>query len=129
MVNLSVSLCWPLPRISLCHVTGAVSEHGAALPEFVFAPAHPVERQGRRDLAFEVRQAEDGSAVLPVFTTIDRLVATLGSHQPWVRLPLRAARALVGAAGVRHVVLDPVQADENSLWTQADLETLEAETS
>jgi hypothetical protein len=108
-------------------VTGAVSEQGTALPELVFVPAHPVDGSDARDIAVEVRRAADGSAVLAVFTTVDRLVATLGSYQPWVRMPLRAARAMVRAAGVNHVLVDPAKADTATLWTREDIDGLRRE--
>lgn len=63
--------------------------------------------------------------MLPVFTTVDRLVSTLGPYQPWVYMPLRAARAIVNVAGVHDVVLDPSGASTDSLWTRSDIEAVE----
>ncbi|HEX3646944.1 MAG TPA: hypothetical protein VHV49_00875 [Pseudonocardiaceae bacterium] len=47
----------------------------------------------------------------------------LGSAQPWVLMPLRAARALSRQGGADEVVLDPATADERTRWTPADLRT------
>lgn len=94
-----------------------------SLPDIVYVPAHPVVRAGRRDVELEVRRLADGRAALPVFTSLDRLVASLGEAQPWVTLPLRAARALMAAAGVGEVVVDAPIAPGAWQWHEDDLAT------
>jgi hypothetical protein len=97
------------------------------LPEVVFVPAHPLIERGKQEIGLEIRRSPDGNQLLPAFTTLDRLVGALGSHQPWVRLPLRSARAIVGLAGIRHVAIDPVPADDVVRWTSADIIALTKE--
>jgi hypothetical protein len=95
---------------------------GPELPEFVFAPARPQLLGGRKDVVFEVRQLADGSPVLPVFTSVQRLVAALGEAQPWACLPLREVRALMGLSQVPQVLIDPGVDPGAWRWQQADLE-------
>lgn len=93
------------------------------LPEFVFAPAHPLAGGGS-DLVFEVRERADGTAVLPVYSSTGRLVAQLGPDQPWALLPLRAAREFMATAGVGLVALDPGVAPGAPRWRPDDLAKL-----
>jgi hypothetical protein len=92
--------------------------------EIVFAPAHPQVRAGRKDVVFEVRELADGRRVLPVFSTRQRLTAALGPQQPWAALPLRAAQALMGAAGVEELVLDSQALPDAWRWQRRDIEAL-----
>jgi len=94
--------------------------------EIVFAPARPDVRPGHAaDVAFEVRQMSDGTRGLPVFTTVQGLVATLGREQPWVALPLRNIRVIMGGAGVDRIVIDPGEEPGAWRWQASDLEDLE----
>ena len=93
----------------------------AALPDEVYVPAHPDPSRPDRALEFEVRQLADGSLALPAFTSLDQLALALGPAQPWARMPLRAARALMTAAGIPTVVLDPQSADSAWRWTEEDI--------
>jgi hypothetical protein len=88
--------------------------------ELVFVPAHP---RGQ-DVVFEVRGLPDGRRMLPVFTSTRRLVEALGPMQPWAAVPLAAARALMGEAGVDLVVVDPVPGPDLVRWAEGDLEAL-----
>jgi hypothetical protein len=90
-------------------------------PEFVYAPAHPVRGDGEAKIEFEVRAMADGTRVLPVFSSVDALVEALGPMQPWALLPMRAARAVMGVAGVPEVVLDPPVAPDAWRWSEQDL--------
>jgi hypothetical protein len=92
------------------------------VPEFVYAPAHPQVRGDRKDVVFEVRQLADGRPVLPVFTSVQRLVAVLGEAQPWVCLPLREVRALMGLSTVEQVLIDPDVERGAWRWRETDLE-------
>ncbi len=93
-------------------MTGVPDEQGQRL---VVVPAHP---PGPRDpgdsVRFELRRMTDETPALPVFSTVAGLVRELGPYQPWVRVPLRAAREAAAQAGVRSVVLDP--ALETGAW-------------
>lgn len=94
---------------------------GPALPGLVYAPARPIVRNGSRQLLYEVRRNPDGSQVLPVFSTRDRLVDAFGPAQPWAQVPLRAVRAVMYAVGVGEVLLDPTIAQDAWRWSPADL--------
>jgi hypothetical protein len=101
------------------------SAANVGLPEVVLAPAHPDVRLGHdADVVFEVRRAPDGGRALPVFTTVERLVATLGPEQPWVALPLRNIQHLMSAAGVPTIVIDPGAEPGAWRWQMSDLEDL-----
>jgi hypothetical protein len=76
------------------------------------------------DVVFEVRRASDGGRALPVFTTVERLVATLGPEQPWAALPLRNIQHLMSAAGVPTIVIDPGAEPGAWRWQMSDLEDL-----
>ncbi len=82
--------------------------------ELVFVPARPGVSGNGRELTYEVRTLADGTLALPVFSTVDRLVAALGRYQPWACVPLRAVQADMARSGVPQVVLDP--AVEESAW-------------
>lgn len=105
-------------------IPGGTTQGRRGLPEIVFAPAHPGVREGRKDVVFEVRELADGRRVLPVFTTAERLTTVLGPQQPWAAVPLRAARALMGAAGVAEVMIDPRLAPGAWRWQADDLVAL-----
>jgi hypothetical protein len=98
---------------------------GTDLPEIVIVPAHPAAAGREHDIVFEVRHAAGGMNVLPVFSTVQRLVETLGHSQPWVALPLARVRELTAAAGVPEVALDPCAEPDAWRWQQEDLATLQ----
>ncbi|MDH6113293.1 hypothetical protein P3T36_001823 [Kitasatospora sp. MAP12-15] len=94
---------------------------GPVLPGLVYAPARPIVRDGRRELLYEIRRNPDGSQALPVFSTLERLVDAFGPAQPWAQVPLRAARAVMCAAGVTQLQLDPTIAEDAWRWSAAEL--------
>ena len=110
---------------------GAVESPNSAaaaggLPEIVFAPARPDVRPGHdADVIFEVRQVSGGGRALPVFTTVERLVAALGHEQPWVALPLRNIQQIMGASSVQSIVLDPGAEPGTWQWQASDIESLQ----
>jgi hypothetical protein len=95
------------------------------LPEIVIAPAHPASIDGRGDIVFEVRESAEGTAVLPVFSSVPRLTEALGGAQPWLALPLLAVRELAEAGGIHTVVLDPEVQPGAWRWAYDDLYVLE----
>ena len=98
---------------------------GGGLPEVVVVPARQDVRPGHDgEVVFEVRELSDGGRALPVFTTVKRLVATLGPDQPWVALPLRNIQAIMGGAGVDRVVIDPQAQPGTWRWQPSDLQAL-----
>lgn len=102
---------------------GGAQRDGPVLPGIVIAPAHPAHQ--RTEIVFEVRPGTEGTDVLPVFSSVRRLVAAFGPAQPWLALPLRTVRELAAAGGVPQVVLDPMVPSGAWRWQYSDLETLE----
>jgi hypothetical protein len=92
----------------------------------VYAPAHPAQRpdDANDTIEFEVRTLADGRRVLPVFSSVERMAAALGPSQPWVLVPLRAARAVMAVAGIESVALDPELAQDAWRWNAESLQRL-----
>lgn len=91
---------------------------------FVYAPTRPYRRAERgqtQQVRFELRQLDDGSPGLSVFTTEERLVAELGIHQPYVRIAVLDLLVQVAGANVK-VVINPALRQGAPRWTEADLE-------
>jgi SseB protein N-terminal domain len=97
---------------------------GPVPPDIVIAPAHPAPHEPA-EVVFELRSGGEGRNVLPVFSSVRRLVAAFGPAQPWLALPLRTVRELAAAGGIREVVLDPEVAPGAWRWQYSDLETLQ----
>jgi hypothetical protein len=92
-------------------------------PDIVIVPAHP--DPGGTEISFEVRQGPGGMNVVPVFSSVRKLVLALGEAQPWVAMPLLRVRELAAEGGVPEVLLDPAVLPGSWEWSFADLETLE----
>jgi hypothetical protein len=93
-------------------------------PEMVVAPAHPGSpRSG--ELFIEARKLPGNGRVLPVFSTVSKLVDALGHAQPWAMLPLERARQMATAAGIDVIALDPVMSPETWKWRPPDLAAFE----
>lgn len=90
----------------------------------VAVPARP-GGAGRAELILEARVVPGGGRVLPVFSSVGKLVEALGQSQPWAVLPLERALAFAGAAGVPDVALDPVLSPAAWKWGPGDLAALE----
>lgn len=101
----------------------------------VVVPAHPVrspdaEADGNvaadavppseRQLVLETRRSMAGMPCGLAFTSVQRMVSCLTEEQPWVAMPLGAARALYGEAGVRTVAVDPVASDDHTTGGEAE---------
>jgi type III secretion system (T3SS) SseB-like protein len=80
---------------------------GRGDPQLVFAPARPRAGGGHRDVVFEMREQPDGRRVLPVFSSVTRLVEALGHYQPWACVPLWRIRATFTNSQMAQVLLDP----------------------
>ncbi len=107
--------------------TRAGDSPGPAGPDsamIVIAPAHPALEDGERDIVFELRESAGAATVLPVFSSVPRLVEALGHAQPWVALPLHKVRRLAAASGVRTVLLDPDVQPGAWRWGYDDLDRL-----
>lgn len=90
--------------------------------DVVFVPAHPRVKDGRKDVVFEVRVLESGEAAGVAFTSTKHLVEALGPAQPWVAMPLKRLRELMGAAGVGDVVVNPSVPQDAVRWQPADIQ-------
>ncbi|WP_433179937.1 hypothetical protein [Actinoallomurus sp. CA-150999] len=91
---------------------------------FVYVPTRPYRRAERgqtQHVRFELRQLDDGSPGLAVFTAKERLVAELGIHQPYVRIAALDLLVQVAGAKVR-VVIDPELRQGVPRWTEANLQ-------
>jgi hypothetical protein len=97
-------------------------------PEIVIAPAHPGMDSRSQQIVFELRESANSAAVLPVFSSVRRLVEALGRAQPWVALPLTRIRELAAAGGIHTVMLDPEVQLAAWRWRYDDLENLPGST-
>jgi hypothetical protein len=93
-------------------------------PEMVAVPAHP-GTPGSGELFLEVRQVPGVGRVLPVFSTVGRLVDAMGQLQPWAALRFQRARMMAEEAGVDLVALDPVMSPEAWKWRPQNLSDFE----
>lgn len=94
------------------------TERSAADAEVVYVPAHPITAGARKDVAFETRQLESGGQAAIAFTSLSRLVDTLGNSQPWVAMPMGRLRELMGSNGIGQVAVDPVVPTDAWRWQQ-----------
>jgi len=90
----------------------------------VAAPAHP-GAPGSGEFFLEARQLPGNRRVLPVFSTVGKLVEALGEAQPWATLPLGRATQMAAEAGIDLVALDPVMGPETWKWDPHDLDKFE----
>lgn len=93
-------------------------------PDIVAVPAHP-GAPGSGELFMEARRLPGNRKVLPVFSTVGKLVDALGQLQPWAMLPLERARQMAVAAEIDVVALDPVMSPETWKWRPQDLGVFE----
>jgi hypothetical protein len=87
----------------------------------VYVPAHPITSGHRKDVAFETRRLASGEPAAMAFTSLSRLVESLGKAQPWLAMPMGRLRALMGTSGVGKVALDPTVPAEAWRWRQEDV--------
>ncbi len=88
--------------------------------DLVFVPARPAssEPAGPMTPAVELRRRRDtGEPVGLAFTSVDTLVAVLGSWQPWISVPMFSYVAFLRAQGVSRVEIDPVYHDDVRDWS------------
>ena len=90
----------------------------------VFTPAHPGGWRDRKDFVFEVRRLASGEPAAMAFTTRERLAGGLGPSQPWIVISLGRLRAVMAAAGVSQVAVDPEISPDAMRWRQGDVEEL-----
>jgi hypothetical protein len=70
----------------------------------------------------ETRPLPDGRRLGIAFTSVETLATTLGVYQPWVALPVKDLRELLGTRGVRLIIFDPPVPDESWRWTHERLD-------
>jgi hypothetical protein len=92
----------------------------ADVPDVVYTPAHP----SRGVVRFETRRLPTGEAVGVAFRSRSVLVEALGSAQPWMALPLSRLEAILGAAGISRVLMDPPVDESAAWWTPERLSAL-----
>jgi hypothetical protein len=112
----------PRNVIGAAPLPAATADDGA--PEMVTAPAHP-GAPGSGEFFLEARLLPGDRRVLPVFSTVSKLVDALGDAQPWAMLPLEQARQMATAAGIEVIALDPVMSPETWKWRPQDLDDFE----
>jgi hypothetical protein len=86
--------------------------------ELVLVPACPPDGGAA---GAEVRRLTDGTEILPVFSTPAVLARELGEYQPWVCVPMSAAREIAATGGVERVVLDPALGADVWRWNPVRL--------
>ncbi|MFB6832899.1 SAV_915 family protein [Streptomyces hydrogenans] len=70
-------------------------------------PLYVPVRSGARAVAVRVFRTPLGSRTAVGFTTAERLAATLGAEQPWIRLSESVLRSLAEPLGVELLTVDP----------------------
>ncbi|WP_369147866.1 SAV_915 family protein [Streptomyces sp. R44] len=70
-------------------------------------PLYVPGRPGTRTVAVRVFRTPLGSRTAVGFTTVERLTATLGAEQPWIRLSESLLRALAEPLAVELLTVDP----------------------
>lgn len=74
----------------------------------VYVPSERVEGMVRPDTKVELRYLEDGRLALPVFASLDKLMADCGEGQPWIAIPAEHVDLFRQVVGADLAVLDPV---------------------
>ncbi|MFF0425346.1 SAV_915 family protein [Streptomyces sp. NPDC004520] len=69
----------------------------------LYAPVRP----GGRAVAVRVFRTPLGTRTAVGFTTVERLTATLGAEQPWIRLSEPVLRSLAEPLGIELLTVDP----------------------
>ncbi|MGW2305462.1 SAV_915 family protein [Streptomyces sp. NPDC001809] len=70
-------------------------------------PLYVPVRPGTRAMAVRALRTPLGSRTAVGFTTVERLTATLGAEQPWIRLSESVLRSLAEPLGAELLTVDP----------------------
>jgi type III secretion system (T3SS) SseB-like protein len=97
------------------------AKESVADSDVVYVPAHPITAGNRKDVGFETRQLASGEQAALAFTSLPRLVESLGESQPWLAMPMGHLRSLMATNGVGKVALDPTVPAEAWRWGPEDL--------
>jgi hypothetical protein len=90
-------------------------------PEVVYVPAYPDPRPGNGGVRFETRTLIDGQITGIAFRSRQKLVEALGPAQPWMAIRLDRLGDILGAAGIRRILIDP---PITSSWSPEHVEQL-----
>ncbi len=91
-------------------------------PEVVYAPAYPDPRPGNGGVRFETRALVSGEIAGVAFRSVRELVAALGPAQPWMAVRLDWLGDVLGAAGIRRILIDPPAAESG--WSPERVDQL-----
>ncbi len=87
---------------------------------YVYVPTRPhgpAPTDGTQHVRFELRQLDDSSPALAVFTGREQLVSALGTHQPHVKIAVLDLLVQVAGADIS-VVVDPELKQGVPQWTE-----------
>lgn len=73
----------------------------------VYAPSEQVDGALKPDTRVQLRYLEDGQLALPLFSSLDELVADCGEGQPWVAIAAERVEEFRQIVGADVAVLDP----------------------
>lgn len=90
----------------------------------LFVPAHPRERDGQPQVGIELRLLRSGGMVCLAFTSVEKLVASLGRWQPWIGLPESELRAELVRMGVAELYVDSGMPADAWRWDARQLQVL-----
>lgn len=96
----------------------------AALEPLLFVPARPVHEPGSASYGVEVRRLDSGEYACTAFSTVRRLVDTLGMYQPWVGVAADQLVRYLDRLGVRELYVDSGLPDEAWRWQPEQLRAL-----
>lgn len=86
------------------------SPSGAAV--VVYVPSERVDGGVGPDTKVQLRYLEDGLLALPLFSSLEQLIADCGEGQPWVAVPAERVEEFRHIVGADLAVLDPVMPTE-----------------
>ncbi|GAA1456534.1 hypothetical protein GCM10009619_05830 [Williamsia maris] len=95
------------------------TEIGVGLPDALVVPAHP-HVDGSAGFGVELIEI-DGTQVVVGYTSVDKLVAQLGSSQPWVAM---TASDIAATHATRPIVVDPAPGIVHVNWSDERLAAL-----
>ncbi|WP_169336092.1 SAV_915 family protein [Actinopolyspora halophila] len=75
-------------------------------PEVVYLPCQRVMHSGEHSSTVELRRTDHDELALPVFTSLERLVACCGGNQAWVSVESSSIDDIVARSGADAVAVD-----------------------
>jgi hypothetical protein len=74
----------------------------------VYVPSDRADGGVKPETKIHLRYLEDGQLVLPVFSSLDQLIADCGEGQPWIAVAAERVEEFRQVVGADVAVLDPV---------------------